>query len=235
MKYYETYEDENYVYLVMEYCPGKDLFEILSRRTKRNRALKEDEVKDIMHNLFLALGHCHSQNIAHRDLKPENIVIGREGQLKLIDFGLAQKFDDKKGKNIGKMVGTPYYVAPEAIEGHSSMEGDLWSLGVMIIVLLSGSYPFPGNTPEEIRQSITDRIDLSVLESNSHWQQVTPEGKEFVKTLLQIDPKKRISVQEAIEHKWFQNVDSIKRKKKIRLQQYKLSRNSTITGIGLDY
>lgn len=95
VKYYETYEDANSVYLVMEYCPGKDLFEILARRMKRNRALKEEEVIDIMYKVFKGIGHCHAMGIAHRDIKPENIIIGKEGELKVIDFGLAQKFVDK--------------------------------------------------------------------------------------------------------------------------------------------
>lgn len=79
----------------MEYCPGKDLFEILSRRMKRNRALKEEEVIDIMYKVLKAIGHCHALGIAHRDIKPENIIIGKEGELKVIDFGLAQRFADK--------------------------------------------------------------------------------------------------------------------------------------------
>jgi serine/threonine protein kinase len=64
-----------------------------------------------------AVGHCHAQGIAHRDIKPENILYSSVGELKLIDFGLAQRFSDKQSKNIGKMIGTPYYLAPEAIEG----------------------------------------------------------------------------------------------------------------------
>mmetsp|Transcript_21494 Transcript_21494/g.15691 ORF Transcript_21494/g.15691 Transcript_21494/m.15691 type:complete len:109 (+) Transcript_21494:253-579(+) len=89
VKYYETYEDAHYVYIVMEYCEGRDLYDILHRRTKRHRALKEEETIDIMYKVFKAIGHCHALGIAHRDIKPENIIIGKEAELKVIDFGLA--------------------------------------------------------------------------------------------------------------------------------------------------
>ena len=77
-------------------------------------------------------------------------MIGQEGELKLIDFGLAQKFVKNNRLDIGKIVGTPQYLAPEAFEGMSSMEVDLWSLGVLMCVLLSGSYPYAGASPAEL-------------------------------------------------------------------------------------
>lgn len=97
--------------------------------------------------MFKAVAHCHTLGIAHRDIKPENIMLGKDGELKLIDFGLAQKFVKNASMDTGKMIGTPQYLAPEAFEGHSSMEVDMWSLGVLMHVLLSGSYPYAGASP----------------------------------------------------------------------------------------
>lgn len=87
-------------------------------------------------------------------------MIGKEGELKLIDFGLAQKFVKNDSLDIGKMVGTPQYLPPEAFEGISSMEVDLWSLGVLMCVLLSGSYPYAGSTPEELLSSIIQKTEI---------------------------------------------------------------------------
>lgn len=80
--------------------------------------------------------------------------------MKLIDFGLAQKFVKNDKLDIGKIVGTPQYLAPEAFEGLSSMEVDLWSLGVLMCVLLSGSYPYSGSTPSELLRSIMSKPEI---------------------------------------------------------------------------
>lgn len=147
VKYYETYEDDNYVYIVTEYCSGGELFDLISKKLETSKKFKEKEAAEIMQKLFKAIAHCHSQGIAHRDIKPENIMLGKDGELKLIDFGLAQKFVKNSSMDTGKMIGTPQYLSPEAFEGHSSMEVDMWSLGVLMHVLLSGSYPYAGATP----------------------------------------------------------------------------------------
>lgn len=81
-------------------------------------------------------------------------MMGQDGEIKLIDFGLAKKFHNFQGEDIGKMIGTPLYLAPEAINGHSSIEADLWSLGVLMFVLLSGSYPYHGNDVSELYEDM---------------------------------------------------------------------------------
>ncbi len=89
VKYYETYEDDKFVYLVMEYCPGGELFDLIAKKLDKSKKFNEIEAAEIMHKLFKAVAHVHSQGIAHRDIKPENIMIDSEGEIKLIDFGLA--------------------------------------------------------------------------------------------------------------------------------------------------
>lgn len=123
------------------------------------------------------------------------------GDLKLIDFGLAQKFIKNKELNVGGMVGTPQYLSPEAFEGISSKEVDLWSLGVMLHILISGSYPWAGKTPEELIGNIKQKPSLN-FELNQ-WKKVSKEGKDLVKQLLRIEPSKRIKAKEALEHPWF--------------------------------
>jgi calcium-dependent protein kinase len=88
VKYYETYEDVKYLYLVMEYCNGGELFDKIT--SKKTGVFSEIEARSLMKKLLMALNHCHMSGIAHRDIKPENIMIGVDDEIKLIDFGLAR-------------------------------------------------------------------------------------------------------------------------------------------------
>jgi serine/threonine protein kinase len=103
--------------------------------------------------------------------------------------------------DIGKLVGTPQYLAPEAFEGLSSMEVDLWSLGVLMCVLLSGSYPYAGSTPKDLLRTIKEKPEIKF--EQKVWKKVSPEGKDLVSKLLKIEPKKRIKACDALEHAWF--------------------------------
>lgn len=97
-----------------------------------------------MKKLLRAINHCHASGVVHRDIKPENVMYGRDGEIKLIDFGLSKSY---KGKHtqLTTIAGTPYYMAPEVIEGDYTEQCDVWSLGVLMYVLLSGYLPFQGD------------------------------------------------------------------------------------------
>jgi calcium-dependent protein kinase len=106
-----------------------------------------------MKQILSSINFLHSNNIAHRDLKPENFMFdsrGADSDLKLIDFGLSNKFSNKRDSksSMDTLVGTPYYVAPEVLRGSYGPKCDIWSAGVIMFVLLSGHYPFAG---EEIK------------------------------------------------------------------------------------
>lgn len=92
-----------------------------------------------MEKLFRAIGHCHANGIVHRDIKPENIMIGKDKEVKLIDFGLSKQ---SSSSSLSTIAGTPYYMAPEVLEGYYNNKCDIWSLGVLLYVLLSGYLPF---------------------------------------------------------------------------------------------
>ena len=94
-----------------------------------------------MEKLFRAINHCHASGVVHRDIKPENIMVDLDGELKFIDFGLSKKFSDHS-KSLKTVVGTPFYMAPEVIESKYNEKCDIWSLGVLMYVLLSGYLPF---------------------------------------------------------------------------------------------
>ena len=145
VKYYETYESPNYMYLIMEYCQGGMLF---NKLTEEREDFTEEKAARVMNSLFLAVNHLHNKGIAHRDLKPENIMYSSDERIKIIDFGLskltAQKFET--------VAGTPYYQAPEVLKGDYSKECDCWSLGVIMYLILSGYLPFNGSHRAEIFQ-----------------------------------------------------------------------------------
>lgn len=94
-----------------------------------------------MEELFRAINHCHANGIVHRDIKPENIMIGKDGNIKLIDFGLSKR-SKNKNQLLSTIAGTPYYMAPEVLDGEYNYHADIWSLGVLLYVLLSGYLPF---------------------------------------------------------------------------------------------
>jgi len=116
IKYYEMDEDREYIYLVMEYCSGGELFE----RIKEKESLCESEAATFIYKILRALWHCHKVGIAHRDIKPENILFIRkeaESAIKIIDFGLARSFSENNA-TFSTVVGGAYYLAPECLVGH---------------------------------------------------------------------------------------------------------------------
>ena len=138
VKYFGVYEDELYIHILMEYLKGYDLYKIIA--LKKYTGFDEKDICEIIYQLLQALSFIHNQNIVHRDIKPENILFANKkdySTLKLIDFGLSTYMDKCK-----KIVGTPYYMAPEMIDGRSYPQSDILSLGVIIYLSLTGKYPF---------------------------------------------------------------------------------------------
>ena len=105
-----------------------------------------------MRSLFQAVNHAHAQNIVHRDIKPDNIMITSNDTVRLIDFGLAANSANKRG--LTEIAGTPYYMAPEVIQGAYGKQSDLWSLGVILYTLVSGYLPFQGDNQAIVFQKI---------------------------------------------------------------------------------
>ena len=142
-----------------------------------------------MQCLLKAIAHCHASKIAHRDIKPENVMIGKEGEIKLIDFGLSRQ-RKKKGVPMETIVGTPYYIAPEVLEGDYGYECDIWSLGVMLYILLSGYLPFSGKSPAIVFERI---LEANVSFKQKEWLKVSAEGIDLVKQMLARSPTRRIT------------------------------------------
>ena len=184
VKYYEAYESDKYIYLVMEYCEGEELFDKLSALDAE--PLTEANAKVLMKKLLQAINHCHANNIAHRDIKPENIMFkeqnGEFTGIKLIDFGLAQSAEQA----ISDMVGTPYYLAPEVLKKQYGIKCDIWSMGVIMYILLSGYLPFAGGSAPEVFKKIQSG-EFSF--DQEEWTSISESAKNLIRKMLVLDPK----------------------------------------------
>lgn len=157
----DVFENQDYIYIVMEYCKGGDLFTFLE---KRDFTIPEEKARELAHSIATGIFYLHSFGIAHRDLKPENILMtdeSDEAQPKLVDFGLSKIVGPNETCN--DPFGTLSYVAPEVLlQKPYDKSVDLWSLGVIVYLLLSGTLPFDDDDDREIaRQTIHDDPDFS--------------------------------------------------------------------------
>ena len=209
VKIVEFYTTLKKYYIITEYCHEGELFNEIIKVGKFN----EGEASFILHQILKAVTYCHKMNIIHRDIKPENIMIANREkngclQVKLIDFGTAKIFE--KGQNEKKYVGSLYYMAPEVIKRQYNEKCDLWSIGVILYILLIGRPPFDGNDDEDIINNITKgEYDKKIYP----YPLLSDDVKDLIEKLLQYDPDKRISAQEALKHNWFNSAEFIKKDK----------------------
>ena len=137
----------------MEYIPGDNLFKLITN--KKYFKFTEREICQIITCILKAVSFLHHNQIVHRDIKPENILFSVPGDfnaLKLIDFGLSKV---NNSKNDNRRVGTPFYMAPEMIKGNCVFESDIWSIGVILYILVTGKQPFRGKDKESVFKKIT--------------------------------------------------------------------------------
>ena len=197
VKYFGIFEDDFFIHIVMEYLKGQDLYKIIS--LKNYTDFGENNMGQIIHQLLKALSFIHSKNIIHRDIKPENILFSDKRNLfslKLIDFGLATSEQEKK------TVGTPMYMSPEMIDGNGTYVSDIWSVGVIVYQMLTGKLPFEGKGDdnnellyERIKNDPYNKEFLEDIECSD-------DIKDFIDKTLEKDAKKRMTVDEALNHPW---------------------------------
>lgn len=196
IKFFETFEDQRYVHIVMEECTGGDLFDHLIT----NGQYTEQETAILLRKIIAAVNHLHHQHICHRDLKPENFLFqspDKLSEVKIIDFGLASKFGDEQMHTV---VGTPYYVAPEVLKGNYGKECDVWSLGVLMYVMLAGYPPFYGDSQQELFRHIMKGVYNFDREE---WSDVSAEARDVIASMLVVNPAKRVTLDEVLQHEWF--------------------------------
>ncbi|XP_050227063.1 CDPK-related kinase 1-like [Mercurialis annua] len=202
VQFYEAYEDEDNVYVVMELCKGGEL---LDRILSRGGKYSEEDAKVVMVQILSVVAYCHLQGVVHRDLKPENFLFSTtedNSPLKAIDFGLSDYV--KPDERLNDIVGSAYYVAPEVLHRSYGTEADMWSLGVVAYIILCGSRPFWARTESGIFRSVL-KADPSFDEAP--WPSLSPEAIDFVKRLLNKDYRKRLTAAQALSHPWLANHD----------------------------
>lgn len=194
LKAFETFERRKEISLILELCSGGDLH-------SRN-PYSERQAASIVGKLLSAVAYMHGKNIIHRDLKFENIMFEnkqKNAEIKVIDFGLSKKYLDPDALHHEK-VGTIYTMAHELlVDGEYTNKADLWSVGVIAYMLLSGTKPFWGKTRNHVAKKITRG---TYRFSGNEWSHLSKEAKKFVASLLVTDPEQRATAVEALKHAW---------------------------------
>ena len=199
----EYFINQGMCYVVMEWLRGQELMDHLVARGSHS----ERDVKVVLRRLLDATAYMHQSSVSHRDLKLENLVLREPEDLAsvtIVDFGLAKAA--RAREQMEDMCGTPEYAAPEVLLGRPyTPQVDLWSIGVGLHVLLSGSFPFENSDDEELYDLITDtEPDISGPE----WRTISKEAKDLLLGLLRKNPKERLTAAEALEHAWFTGLAS---------------------------
>ena len=193
---YEVLQTPRHIFIIMEYCEGKDLLDYILTKNK----LSEEESLKFFQQLINALFYLHSQNIAHRDIKIDNMLLDRNRNLKLVDFGLSTKYPDDN--LLDQPCGTVVYAAPEVLQGkeYHGMLADVWSSGIVLYGMLSGYLPF-GEANDEINKQ---NIIRGKIKFPSYF---SDKAKDLLMHMLDLDPMTRYTLQEIRNHPWFNLVN----------------------------
>jgi calcium-dependent protein kinase len=219
IKVFEYYDYNNNIFIVNELIGDGDLYKLIEEL----KVLNEGLALRILNQMISAITYLHSEGVFHGDIKPENIMIDNYKKcrisnkaseseilgfdIKLIDFGTSKMFN--KPKVFHNLVGTAYYVAPEVILGGYHKQCDLWSCGVVFYVMLTGCFPFNGETDDEIYQKIKyDKPNMNIKELKN----ISPESIDLLTQLLEKDPIERISAEKALEHSAFVKLKTLLKK-----------------------
>ncbi|XP_060642170.1 death-associated protein kinase 3 [Anolis sagrei] len=202
---HDVFEDKTDVVLILELVSGGELFDFLAEK----ESLSEEEATQFLKQILDGVCYLHSKRIAHFDLKPENIMLLDKNvpspRIKLIDFGIAHKIE--AGTEFKNIFGTPEFVAPEIVNYEPlGLEADMWSIGVITYILLSGASPFLGETKQE---TLTNISAVNYDFDEEYFSSTSELAKDFIRRLLVKDPKKRMTIEQSLEHPW---IKAIKRR-----------------------
>jgi len=195
VKLKEVMTSNSKIYLVLEFVPGGELFDLI----KKNGKLEEPLCRKYFVQLIRALGHCKGHTIAHRDIKPENLLIDANGDLKVSDFGLSSLFKDPINLNLIMQTpcGTVNYLAPEVIQnpGYDGHIADIWSAGILLYVCASGKLPFADD-------NISDLLEKIIEAKPTYPKHFSASLKQLLSRLLEPNFKKRATLEQIATHPW---------------------------------
>ncbi|GLV43331.1 Protein Kinase D [Carabus blaptoides fortunei] len=193
------FETPERIFVVMEKLKG-DMLEMILHHD--NGRLSERVTKFLITQILVALKHLHSKNIVHCDLKPENVLLSSDSefpQVKLCDFGFARIIGEKSFRR--SVVGTPAYLAPEVLRNKGYNRSlDMWSVGVIVYVSLSGTFPF--NEDEDINEQIQN---AAFMYPPNPWKEISSDAIDLINNLLQVKQRKRYTVDKSLLHVWLQD------------------------------
>uniref|UniRef100_A0A8C2GF59 MAP/microtubule affinity-regulating kinase 3 n=1 Tax=Cyprinus carpio TaxID=7962 RepID=A0A8C2GF59_CYPCA len=191
VRLFEVIETEKTLYLVMEYASGGEVFDYLVSHGR----MKEIEARAKFRQIVSAVHYCHQKNIVHRDLKAENLLLDADANIKIADFGFSNEFT--LGNKLDTFCGSPPYAAPELFQGkkYDGPEVDIWSLGVILYTLVSGSLPFDGQNLKELRERV-----LRGKYRVPFYMSTDCEG--ILRRFLVLNPSKRCTLEQVMKDKW---------------------------------
>ncbi|KAK6467539.1 death-associated protein kinase 3-like [Huso huso] len=234
---HDIFENKTDVILILELVSGGELFDFLAEK----ESLTEEEATQFLKQILDGVHYLHSKSIAHFDLKPENIMLLDKNvpspRIKLIDFGIAHQIT--AGNEFKNIFGTPEFVAPEIVNYEPlGLEADMWSIGVITYILLSGASPFLGETKQE---TLTNISAVNYDFDEEYFVHTSELAKDFIRRLLVKDPKKRMTIEDSLQHPWIKVIkrrnvrkeDSDKkperrRLKTTRLKEYTIKSHSSM-------
>ena len=233
-KILEMFEDDKYILIIMEYINGGNLFSFVKKRRK----LSEKIAKFLFRQIILGIKHIHSKNIVHRDIKLENILIDLNNRVKICDFGIGVILHSED-ELLYDQCGTPMYMAPEIIlcskkKGYKGFPVDIWSSGIALYIMLSGTLPFniknkskkeqknmKNSENSENGENDEENDDISVSNNNNYELQysiinknpkkiekISDEARDILRGLLNKDPDKRLTIDEILNHPWLKSEEN---------------------------
>jgi len=193
----DFFDEKDCYFIVMELMSGGDLFD----RIGKKKTYSEADARDLVVKMLKAVAYCHARKVAHCDMKPKNLLLmsdDNDSYIKLADFGFAARVHEPK--SLSKQCGTPFFVSPEILmrKGYDH-QSDMWSVGCIVYLLLSGNLPFMGRSQKELfRKIVSGKFEFD----DEEWEGVSEDAKDLVRKMLVLDPEKRITASGAIRHQW---------------------------------
>eukprot|EP00930_Biecheleria_cincta_P000253 TRINITY_DN10052_c0_g1_i1.p1 TRINITY_DN10052_c0_g1~~TRINITY_DN10052_c0_g1_i1.p1 ORF type:complete len:597 (-),score=102.16 TRINITY_DN10052_c0_g1_i1:156-1946(-) len=217
VRMHECFHTDHDLHLILEMCRGGELYAWLVSRIKSvgSGGIPESDVKQVLRQMLWAVAYLHANRIVHRDIKPENFLLDEEQcsieetVIKLCDFGTATQLTESKPRSVVN-IGTLSYTAPEVYEHKGAdLAADMWSLGVVVYVMLTGTNPFRAGK-DQTKQATVQKIKHgNFATQRPSWQNVSEKGQDIVRKFLVLDETTRLTCPQALDHVWLSDVPKL--------------------------